>query len=313
MNKKNLQTILDEAITFAKKDHSGQPASYIPELANVNPEITAVSVRLNNGEECGAGDCHDYRFTLQSTAKVVSLIGLLEEFGQEEVFKWINVEPTSASFSAIDYGDRFSHLPSNPMINAGAITLCSYIPGADRMAKQAWIEDWMHRLFNSELTINHKIYTSELDHADRNRSIAYLLRSDGVIKNDIETTLKLYTALCSFETTVTQAAYLPMLLANAGKNETGKQIISPETVKAVVSIMATCGLYNESGLFLLRTGMPAKSGVSGLILALGVGIGGVAAFSPRITCHGGSVRGHIILNHLANTLGWHFALMRPQQ
>lgn len=308
MNKKKLQSILNKSVKLAKENSTGKPATYIPELANAPIEKTGAAISLSNGEILSAGDCDDFNFSLQSTAKVVSLIGLLEEFGAEQVFKWINAEPTSKDFNAIAYSDRFTHRPSNPMINAGAIALCSHIPGENRLAQLAWLDKWMFRLFNKELVINNRVYTSELDNSDRNRSLAYLMRSEKVISGDVDRIIKLYTALCSYETNIVQASYLPMLLANRGKSPDGEQVISEETVKITVSILATCGLYNETGYYLMHTGMPAKSGVSGLILAVGLGYGGLAVFSPRLTPKGGSVRGQIMLEYLANQLGWHFAI-----
>lgn len=308
MKNNEFQEIIDAAVEMVKSNHEGSPASYIPELANVDPEKTGAALSICNSQTISAGDCDDYTFTLQSTAKLVLFIALLEEFGQEQVFSWIGVEPTGHSFAAIDYADRFSHLPSNPFINAGAIALSSRIPGKDRQAKMSWLDKWMKKLFGAELKINNKIYTSELDNADHNRSLAYLMRSQNVIEGDIEQILKVYTALCSYEVNILQAAQLPRILANRGNNCAGGQVLNEETVKAAISLMATCGLYNETGMYLLRTGMPAKSGVSGLILAVGIGYGGLAVYSPRITSKGGSVRGQLMLEYIAKKLGWHFAI-----
>ncbi|MFN3234511.1 MAG: glutaminase A [Gammaproteobacteria bacterium] len=304
---KKIQTSLNKAVKLALKNNKGEHATYIPELAQMPLEKTGVSVTLNDGTKIQAGDCEEFYVSLQSAAKVPLLIGLLEEFGQEQVFKWINVEPTGRGFAAIDYSNRFSNLPSNPMINAGAIALCSHIPGSTRDQQIEWLDKWMEKLFNIPLKINHKMYTSELENSDRNLSLAYLMRSNHVIKGDVASILKNYVALCAYETTVEHASYLPMLLANRGCDENGNRVLTEETVKCVTSIMATCGLYNETGLFMVHTGMPAKSSVSGLILAVAIGHGGVATFNPRLTIKGGSVRGQIMLQEISKDLEWHFA------
>lgn len=309
-NEKKLQLLLNEAVELAKQSQEGEPATYIPELANAPLDKTGVAITLNNGQLLSAGNCTDHYFTLQSTAKVVLLTGLLEEFGSEQVFKWISVEASGRNFNAIDYANRFSEKPSNPMINAGAIALASHVPGKTLQARITWLDKWMNIVFNAPLRINHRVYDSELETSDRNFSLAYLMRSKNIISGDISVIMKTYVTLCSYETTIHQASHLPMLFANQGKDEKGHQILNEETVKCVVSIMATCGLYNETGKHLLQTGMPAKSGVSGLILATALGHGGIAVFGPRLTKKGGSVQGHIMLAQLAKKLDWHFALRR---
>jgi glutaminase len=311
INEKKLQLLLNETVELAKKNQSGEPATYIPELAHAPLDKTGVSITLNNGKLLSAGNCDDdYYFSLQSTAKVVLLTGLLEEFGSEQVFKWISAEASGRNFNAIDYADRFSEKPSNPMINAGAIALSSHVPGKTLQARMAWLDKWMNTLFDTTLRVNHRIYASELETSDRNFSLAYLMRSKKIISGDIIVIMKTYINLCSYETNIHQASHLPMLFANEGMDEKGKQILNEETVKCVVAIMATCGLYNETGSHLLQTGMPAKSGVSGLILATALDHGGIAVFGPKLTPKGGSVQGHIMLAHLSRELDWHFALRR---
>lgn len=310
-NEKELQFFLNEAVELAQKHHEGEPATYIPELAYAPLDKTGAAITLNNGCVLSAGNCDGHYFTLQSTAKVVLLAGLLEEFGSEQVFKWISVEASGRNFNAIDYTDRFSDKPSNPMINAGAIALCSHVPGKTLQDRMTWLDKWMNTLFNAQLRVNHRVYASELETSDRNFSLAYLMRSKNVISGDIGIIMKTYINLCSYETNIIQASYMPMLFANQGLDAKGNRILSEETVKCVVSIMATCGLYNETGSYLLQTGMPAKSGVSGLIVATALDHAGISVFGPRLTPKGGSVQGHIMLAYLAEKLGWHFALRKP--
>lgn len=310
MNRKEyiqqIQAALDEAVHVAKKDTSGRVAEYIPELAEVDVGLTSAAITLVDGTSILSGDAATHRFTLQSAAKLVVLIGLLEEFGSKTVLSWTNAEPSGQPFASLAQVERFGNVPSNPMINAGAIALCSRIPG-DNEERRLWLESWCARLFGEELVVNQKVFASEMNTGDRNRSIAYLLRSNNIILLPVEDVLDTYYYLCSFESDIKTASYLGALLANGGIAPDGTKIFSEKTCNIVVSIMATCGLYDESGSRLVRYGMPAKSAVSGLIIASATGRAGVAVCSPRLNDKAGSVRGHIILEEVSNRLHFHFA------
>lgn len=307
--KLHFQSVLEQAVAMARPLKEGRLAAYIPELTEICPDITAISIMLTNGDYYVSGDVHEARYvTLQSTAKLIPLIGLLEEFGANEVFKWVNKEPSGDEFASIARLDRFGPTPSNPMLNAGAISLCSHIPGETIEQQLTWLEFWMAKCFGSDLKINQKVFSSERRTGDRNRSIAYLMKSTGVIDGDVDRILETYFYLCSFEATITEAAYLPMLLANGGLTPKGERVISRKTVADTISIMTTCGLYNESGGHLVKTGLPAKSGVSGYIFAVMPRVAGIATFSPLVNEKGTSVRGEAMLEYVANALDWHFAL-----
>lgn len=301
-----LQEVLDEAVELAKENHDGAVANYIPELASAPDDMTSIAVTLSDGTCLTAGNYLQKKVTLQSTSKIVLLIGLLEELGLEEVLKWVKVEPSGDDFASIARLDQFGPKPSNPMLNSGAIALAGQIKGAseDRLK---WLEKWMSRCFGAELSIDLKVFSSERRTGDRNRALAYLLKSRGMLFDDIEAILETYFYTCSFEATVQQASYLPMLLANNGRNPAGEQVFSEETVRVVIAIMTTCGLYNETGEHMVNTGLPAKSGVSGYILATALRRAGIAVSSPRVNSKGTSVRGEIMLTHLSKSMGWHFA------
>jgi len=301
-----IRKTLDVAIDAAARNNQGSPADYIPELANVSPDLISGSIILSDGTQISSGDYDKHVFTLQSVAKLISLIGLLEEYGEEKIFSWIHVEPSGRSFSSLSQVDRYGPIPVNPMVNAGAISLCSRIPGNTQQRAQ-WLDTWAAKLFGAPLSVNGKVFVSERVTGDRNRSIAYLLNSKKELGLPVDETLETYFYLCSYECTVTVAAYLPMLLANGGCAPDGTRIISENTSNIVVAIMAMCGMYDESGIHLVRTGMPAKSGVSGLIVAVATGRGGIAISSPRLNDKGGSIRGHQILYHVSRELDWHFA------
>lgn len=302
----NITKALERAVIIAKTNTSGQVADYIPELKKVDANYIAGAIRLQDGEFISAGDDKNTKFTLQSVSKLVLLIGLMEEFGSEKVFSWINAEPSGQPFAAIGYLDKYGAVPSNPLINAGALVLSGRIPG-NQIEQLEWVKRWTNKIFATELSFNEDVFHSELLSADRNRSLAYLMKSTGVLLRDIEEILLPYCALCSYEVSIEQATYLPMLLANGGLTPNGERIFSEQTGNQVVAIMATCGLYNESGMHLVKTGLAAKSSVSGLIIAVATGRGGIAVLSPRLNEKGNSIRGNIILDELSNCLGWHFA------
>lgn len=305
MVKINYQAILDEALNLSLENKEGYVVSYIPELACVDPEQTAASIYLPD-DNCFQSGNSDAIFTLQSAAKLVVLIGLMEEVGEEQVLSWINVEPSGQSYASLARLEGVGPMPSNPMVNAGAIALCDKIFSITNQPME-WLNIWIEKLFGSRLKVNHSVYRSECKTGDRNRAIAYLLKSSGVIRGNVEDALEVYFTLCSYDASIQEAAYFPMLLSNKGFSPKGQSIISSKTTSHVISLMATCGLYDESGIHLWKVGLPSKSAVSGLILACSPKNGGIAAWSPRINSKGTSYRARIILEYLSEKLHWHFA------
>ena len=303
-----IQAVLDFALEKARRNREGEPANYIPELALVPLERTSAAVVLTDGATLHAGDALSHDFTFQSSAKLLTLIGLLEERGPVEVFNIVGSEPSGDSFGSVARLETHGPKPANPLINSGAIALCGQLHGTVER-RVAWLRTWAERLYGKPIPIDEQVLSNERTSADRNRSIAYFLKHGGVLEGDVNETLDVYFALCSLSGGVREAAFLPALLAHGGiRPGTSERVLSKQTVAIVVSIMATCGMYNESGNYLMATGMPAKSGVSGVIVAVVPSIAGVAVSSPRLNDKGGSVRGHLILRELSRQLGWHFAL-----
>src|SRR5574338_969348 len=202
-----IRKTLNEAVIEAMRNQEGKPANYIPELANVDPDLVSGSILLSDGTQISSGDFNNQVFTLQSVAKLISLIGMMEEFGEEKIFSWIHVEPSGQSFSSIAQVDRYGPLPVNPMVNAGAIALCSRIPGNTQQRAQ-WLDVWAAKLFGRTLQVNGKVFASERATGDRNRSIAYLLKSKHELGISVDDALETYFYLCSYECNVESAAYL---------------------------------------------------------------------------------------------------------
>lgn len=302
-----IERVLTEAVQAARASTEGHPATYIPELAHADVEATSAGVVLMDGRTLRAGDHATHRFTLQSSAKVVLLAGLLEDRGEDAVFSVVGKEPSGGGFASIARLETHGPRPANPLVNAGAIALCGQLAG-DLEDRLAWLESWIERLYGERLNVNQRVLASERRTGDRNRALAYLLRHNRVLSGSVDDTLEAYFTLCSYEAHVGVVARLGAVLASEGLDPgSGRRVLSRRAASIVVSLMATCGMYDESGAYLADTGLPAKSGVSGIIVAVAPGRAGIAASSPRINSKGGSVRGHIVLSHLAHTLGWHFA------
>ncbi|MFO9237789.1 glutaminase A [Legionella pneumophila serogroup 1] len=300
--------LLEELVHAAELNQEGKTADYIPELANVNQELTAIAVQPLGEKTLAYSNNPLHPVTLQSTGKMIPLIGLLEEFGADQLFEWVKVEPSGDDFASITRLEQFGPKPSNPMLNAGAIALCSRIPGVGEQQFR-WLEHWVQKLFNQRLSINPLVFASEKRTGNRNRALAYLLKSRSNLGADVHETLDLYFALCSYEAMLDQMLYLPAVLANKGQDpDTGEQILSIKTCKITLAIMATCGLYDETGTHMVKTGMPAKSGVSGYTIAVVPGKAGIVVLSPRVNAKGNSIRGEIMLEGLSKAMNWHFAL-----
>lgn len=299
--------VLDGAVEQARLSDDGAPASYIPELAQAPMEATSAAVTLVTGERVLAGDASWHRFTLQSAAKPILLAGLLEERGEDCVFDLVGTEPSGSGFASLAKLEMDSPTPANPLINAGAIALCGLLEGhlEDRLG---WVDGWVERLCGERLPVNQRVLVSERRTGDRNRAIAYFLRHSGILRGDVDDVLETYFALCSVESSVREASHLAAVMAGGGLAPGGSRVVSARTASSVTALMATCGMYDESGRHLVETGLPAKSGVSGVIIAVAPGRGGVAVASPRINRRGGSVRGHIMLRCISAELGWHLAL-----
>ncbi len=308
-NKQKLDIdLLMHLVAIAEINYDGKVADYIPELVNANQHFAGIAIKEITGNSLSYSNYPIEPITLQSTSKLVPLIGLLEEFGVEHLLKLVNVEPSGNEFASIAHLENFGPLPANPMLNAGAITLCSHIPGSIEQ-KFTWLNSWIRKLFNQQLYINSLVLASEKRTGNRNRALAYFLKSYNNLGTSVHETLDLYFSLCSYEATLTQMLYLPTLLANHGYDPVlNKQIISVETCKITIAIMATCGLYNETGNHMVKTGMPAKSGVSGYIIAVLPGKAGIVTLSHLVNSKGNSIRGGIMLEELSKIMNWHFAI-----
>jgi glutaminase len=297
-------TTISELYQQYRSVDDGEVAQYIPELARVNPDLFGICVVTVDGEVYSVGNVEE-SFTLQSLVNPFTYGIALERVGRERVLENVGVEPTGNPFHAIVL-ERGTNRPLNPLVNAGAIAIASMLPGNDPTARFNTVLDDMAAYVGQVPNVVMQVYTSERSTADRNRSIAYLMRNFGRIEGSLEETLDLYFQCCALSVTTVELATMAATLANAGTNpRTGTKAISRQSLRDVLTLMFTCGLYEQSGLWAYQVGFPAKSGVSGGFFAVVPGVLGVGAYSPRLDNVGNSVRGMITCRSLLQHLGLH--------
>ena len=285
-------------------NEDGAIATYIPELAKVDPNLFGIAIATVDGRVYTAGDALT-PFTIQSISKPLSYGLALEQNGEAAVLARIGVEPSGDAFNAISLHPQ-TGTPLNPLINAGAIATCGMVAGATAAEKGAHILDTLSRYAGRHLDVDERIYRSESETGHRNRAIGWMLRNVGVLKDDPTETLEAYFRQCAIRVTCRDLALMGATLANGGVHPvTGVRAIPQEYVGNVLSVMATCGMYDASGDWLYRTGLPAKSGVGGGILAVQPGRLAIAVFSPPLDAQGNSVRGIAVCQELATDLGLH--------
>lgn len=280
----------------------GELASYIPELANVDPNSFAFCLVTVDGEVFSYGEIEKI-FSIQSISKVLSLIMALRDNDPISVFEKVGSEPTSYEFnSLVPITDK----ATNPLINAGAMTTASMVKGANVEEKFDRILSYYKKLSSFEDSYMIKeVYESEMETTDRNRAIAYYLKSKNIFSDDPNEVLDLYIRNCSIATNVCALAKMGAVLANKGNKPNSKEkLLSKKEIQIVVSQMATCGMYENSGRYLMEVGIPSKSGVSGGILGVVPGVCGLGVYSPRIDKSGNSIRGIELFKILAKDLGF---------
>jgi glutaminase len=283
---------------------TGKVADYIPELGKADPNVLAVACCDMDGQITAAGDI-ETAITIQSISKVVSLALSMIDCGEKKVFSAVGVDPTADPFNSIMRLEmRAPHRPQNPLINAGAIVVLSLLPYRDSLSRYEAVLDLTKKLCaNHSISSNEAVYLSEKATSDRNRSLAYFLRSVGSLEGDIEDILDSYFHQCAIACTVRDLAVMGATLANGGLNPvSGERVLSPRVALILRALMAICGLYDGSGEFALRVGIPAKSGVGGGIMAAVPGKTGLATVGPSLDPKGNSTGGVRVMEVLSDQL-----------
>lgn len=285
-----LRQVLERLHRGLAADRRGKLASYIPELAAVDPEPFGIALVTVDGAVYEVGDSA-CRFTIQSVCKPFTYGYALRQCGVEAVLARIGVEPTGDAFNSISL-EPGSGRPRNPMVNAGAIATCGLVHGVHGPGAFERVLEHIDAYCEGGLRLAEQVYRSEKATGHRNRAIAHLLRNFNILDGDPEDALDLYFRLCSVAVSCRDLAVMGATLAHNGVNPlTLKPALEPAHVRRVLSVMSSCGMYDASGAWLYDVGMPAKSGVGGGVLAVLPGQLGLAVFSPRLDEHGNSVRG----------------------
>lgn len=306
---------LKQTLKELKDNTEGEVATYIPELADVDPSTFSVAICTTDGHIYAEGlnkDDEELEFTIQSMSKPFAYALALEEHGLDTVAKYVGVEPSGEAFNELSLeGD--TKRPMNPMINAGAITINQMINGEESTVEERVekIRDFFSQLAGRELSIDKDVSDSEVETSDRNQSIAHMLRSYGMVNDAAHDAVESYINQCSIKVTVSDLAIMGATLANGGiQPRTGERVCSQEVARQVQAVMASAGMYNGAGKWMATVGIPAKSGVSGGIMGTLPGRLGIAAFSPKLNEKGNSVRAKRLFQELSRDMGLH--LMAPE-
>lgn len=296
----SLEALLAEVRPLIGK---GKVAGYIPALANVEPNQLGIAVCMENGDVFTAGDAES-QFSIQSISKVLALTAALTRFSEDELWTRVGREPSGEAFNSLIQLEYEKGKPRNPFINAGALVVADMLQSRLSAPKQRMVE-LLRKLANStEIYIDHDVANSEFEHMARNAAIAYLMKSHGNFNNNVETVLKSYFSYCSIKMNCVELATAFSFLAKKGQPcHRTKRLVGERTTRRLNALLATCGLYDESGDFAFRVGMPAKSGVGGGIVAVIPGKLTVCVWSPELNEYGNSLAGTAALELFSERFG----------
>lgn len=281
----------------------GEVDDSIPQLALADPGRFGLAFAFSDGAVVSAGDAR-HEFSLQSAVKPFVYALALED-DHDEVIASVGTEPTGEAFDAVRL-ETDTGRPPNPMVNAGALLTANLVTGSSAEDRCERILAGLQGFAGRELRVDEEVARSEQLRGDRNRALGYLMRSLGTLHVEVDEALEVYAAACSVVVDTEVLAMMGATLAFGGRNpQTGEQVVSRRVVTDVLSVMATCGMYDGSGRWMRRVGLPAKSGVSGGLVAVSQGVAGLAAYSPRLDEVGNSVRGVQACERIANEVGLH--------
>jgi glutaminase len=306
---KGPQATVDAAYAKFKTLKAGKNADYIPALAKVDPNLFGIALVTVDGKVYTAGDVKT-EVSIQSISKVFTMAQVIQEQGLDSIEKRIGVDATGARFNSIIAVEAVKVVQGtgapemNPLVNPGAISATSMVKGAN--ADEVWkkIIGFHDDAAGRQLSVMQDVYKSESDTNQRNQAIGALMLAYGYIKDNWQQAVDLYTRQCSIGVNTQDLATMAATLAAAGKNPvTGKQVLDASKVPGVLAVMATAGLYDDSGKWLYHTGLPAKSGVGGGIIAVSPGKFGIAVVSPPLDDAGNSIRAQRAITDISNALG----------
>ncbi len=302
---------VNDAYARFKDLNEGANADYIPVLAQVPSTLFGITVLARGAQAASAGDITT-QFSIQSISKVFTLALVMRESGPDSIVNGVGVDATGQAFNSITAIEQFKGHEMNPLVNPGAIATVGQVK--ESSAEEVWSKIiGIHSDFAGRtLDVNQVVYKSESDTNERNRAIGQLMHAYGQFPMDPAQATDLYTRQCSINVTSKDLGVMAATLANGGKNPlTGKQALDPHLTARVLAVMATAGLYDDSGKWLYATGLPAKSGVGGGLIAVSPGKFGVGTFAPPLDKAGNSVRGQRAISAISDALGGNPYLAQP--
>lgn len=303
LKKAEVEAALNAAYAKYKSLQEGANADYIPALAKVDSNIYGIALVTPDGKVYTAGDVTS-EVSIQSISKVFTMALVMDEKGPESIFNNMGVDATGQVFNSIVAIEQYKGEQMNPLVNAGAITATSMVTGGSR--EEIWnkILNYYNDFAGRKLSVNQEVFESEAATNQRNQAIAELMYAYGRIKHNPDQATDIYTEQCSVNVNARDLAIMAATLANGGLNPvTDKQVMRSENVPEVLAVMATAGLYDDSGQWLYQTGLPGKSGVGGGIIAVSPGRFGIAVISPPLDPAGNSVRAQKAIADISNALG----------
>jgi glutaminase len=299
----SIQAALDSAYAQFKDLKEGANADYIPALAKVDSNIFGIALVTADGRVYTKGDVSS-EVSIQSISKVFTMAKVIEEQGPDAIANNMGVDATGQVFNSINAVEQYKGGEMNAMVNPGAITATSMVSGASRDEIWNKILGYYSDFAGRPLGVNQEVFKSESETNQRNQAIAMLMYAYGQIKSDPLRATDIYTEQCSVNVNAKDLATMAATLANGGTNPvTGKSVLQSKYVPNVLAVMATAGLYDDSGKWLYKTGLPGKSGVGGGIIAVSPGKFGIAVISPPLDAAGNSVKAQKAIEAVSNALG----------
>jgi glutaminase len=306
------QKAVDAAYAKFKDLKEGKNADYIPALAKVDPNLFGIALVTTDGKVYTAGDIKT-EVSIQSISKVFTMAKVIEERNPQAIEDNMGVDATGQAFNSIVAIEQYKGAEMNAMVNPGAITATSMVSGGSRDEVWNKILAYQSDFAGRQLKVLQDVYQSEAATNQRNQAIGRLMYAYGHIKENPDQATDIYTEQCSVGVNAKDLATMAATLANGGKNPvTGKQVLGVGNVPEVLAVMATAGLYDDSGKWLYHTGLPAKSGVGGGIIAVSPGKFGIAVISPPLDTAGNSVRAQKAIADISNALGGNPYATKPR-
>jgi glutaminase len=308
-----VKALMSEAYERFKSNAEGRNSDVYPALARAPSDLFGACVVGTNGNVHAVGDT-DHAFSIMSVSKPFVFALVCQWIGAEEAREKLGANSTGLPFNSLSAIERSVDGRNNPMVNAGAIATTSLVPGTTVEAKWKFIHDGLSRFAGRKLPLNEEVYASASETNFRNQSIARLLQSYGRIYFDPAQATDLYTKQCSLNVSAKDLAVMGATLADGGMNPlTRERVVDAMACHYVLAVMTTAGLYETSGDWLYDIGLPGKSGISGGIVTVSPGKGGLGTFAPPLDSAGNSVKGQLVAKFLSQRLGMDLFVSEPEK